>query len=431
LLPEEESRVEDHLSIETLARWLAGDLEHEELVGRVIPHFLAVCPVCRETYEEIARLKREAEHWDERVAVFEGRQAPELLEELLPHPFDVQVSMVRDDERFQTWGLCQVLLKRSLKTATESPLQALALAELAVRISELLVDEAYDPNWVFDLRAKAWSYLGNAFRVLGELWGAERAFHRAEEYLEQSTTGNLYARAELRDLESSLRRAQRRLDEAQRLSDEALDLYSRCGDDRGVAIVLIKRAKLLEERGELEASISTLLEADGTVERVSDARLLLCVRHNLVWSLTTAGRHAEAEALLSELRQLATELGNPLDLVRLRWAEGRIEMGLGRRGPAEAAFREVQREFFERRMGYDAALVSLDLAILYAEEGATAAIKQLAVEVLPAFESREVHREAFAALIMFQQAAEEERMTVALARNLAAFLGRERGPVPR
>ena len=154
---------EEHLSIETLARWLAGDLEHEELVGRVIPHFLATCPVCRETYAEISRLKGEVEHWDERVAVFEGRQAPELVEELLQHPFEVQVSMVRDNERFQTWGLCQALLKRSMKATVESPLQAVSLAELAVRISELLIDEAYDPNWLLDLRAKSWGYLGNAF----------------------------------------------------------------------------------------------------------------------------------------------------------------------------------------------------------------------------------------------------------------------------
>lgn len=422
---------EAHLSIETLARWLAGDLEHEELVGRVIPHFLAVCPVCRETYEEIARLKREVEHWDERVAVFEGRQAPELAKELLEKPFDEQVATLRDDDRFQTWALCQLLLKRSMSVAGEDPLQAVRLAELAVQASELLVREAYDPHWIIDLRAKAWSYLGNASRVLGELWASERAFRRAEAYVQQSLTGNLEVKAELLRLESSLRRAQRRLDEAERLADEALRLYLELQDADGICVVLIKKAKIFEERGDLAGAIGLLQEAGAAIDKAANPHLILCVHHNLLWSLTTAGRHAEAEALLPEVRQLATELGNPLDLVRLRWAEGRIEMGLGRRGPAEAAFREVQREFFERRMGYDAALVSLDLAILYAEEGATAAIKQLAVEILPAFESREVHREAFAALIMFQQAAEEERMTVALARNLAAFLGRERGPVPR
>jgi tetratricopeptide (TPR) repeat protein len=421
---------DDHLSIETLARWLAGDLEHEELVNRVIPHFLAVCPECRETYEEIVRLKREFEHWDERVAVFEGLQAPELLEELAGQPLDARVARVREEDRFQTWALCQLLLKKSLKTAIDDPLEAVALAELAVRVSERLDAAAYHPHWLLDLQAKAWAYLGNALRVLGELWSAEASFRRAEETLDQSLTGNLGIRAELLRLESSLRRAQRRLDEAQAMADEALRLYREFDDPHGAAVMLVKRAKILEERGELEAAIEALAEEALVVDATPDLHLLLCARHNLVWLLTTAGRHSEAEALLPEVRRLATELGNPLDLVRLRWAEGRIDLGLGRRGPAEAAFREVQREFFERRMGFDAALVSLDLAVLYAAEGCIAEIKQLAVEIMPVFESREVHREAIAALIMFQQAAEEERLTVALARHLAAFLGRERGARP-
>jgi hypothetical protein len=49
------------------------------------------------------------------------------------------------------------------------------------------------------------------------------------------------------------------------------------------------------------------------------------------------------------------------------------------------------------QMGYDAALVSLDLAILSIQsiqEGRTAELQRLAAEIMPAFESREVHREA-------------------------------------
>jgi hypothetical protein len=88
--------------------------------------------------------------------------------------------------------------------------------------------------------------------------------------------------------------------------------------------------------------------------------------------------------------------------------------------------REVREEFFERRMGYDAALVALELAILFIEQGRTLEIKQLAIEVLPLFESREVHREAMGALILFQRAAEQEILTVEMARQVATFLSRER-----
>jgi hypothetical protein len=106
--------------------------------------------------------------------------------------------------------------------------------------------------------------------------------------------------------------------------------------------------------------------------------------------------------------------------------EGNVDLALGRLGPAEAAFREVQHDFLERRMGYDAALVSLDLALLFTQEGCVEDLKRLAAELMPVFESRDVHREAIVALLMFQRACEEERLTVDLVRQFAEYLRRER-----
>jgi hypothetical protein len=142
--------------------------------------------------------------------------------------------------------------------------------------------------------------------------------------------------------------------------------------------------------------------------------------------LTLAGLYEDAELLLPEVQNLFRDAAQPLDLVRLRWAEGLIHLGRGRIGPAEAAFWEVQKEFLERQMGYDAALVSLDLARLYAQEGCTEDLKRLAAEMMPVFQSRDVHREAILALLMFQRACEEERLTVDLVRQISAYLRRER-----
>ena len=42
--------------------------------------------------------------------------------------------------------------------------------------------------------------------------------------------------------------------------------------------------------------------------------------------------------------------------------------------------------------------------------------------LLAAFESREIHRESTAVLILFQRACEEERLTAELARQFASLL---------
>ncbi|HZF11639.1 MAG TPA: hypothetical protein VFE33_22875 [Thermoanaerobaculia bacterium] len=414
-----------HLSLDSLALWLSNRLEHEEVLSKVAPHLLALCDVCRERYEEIRRLQEEIGHWDESVAVFESRQAPELLAELAEHPFEEQLQIVEEQEELHIWGFCRLLLRRSREAVFADPMKAVDLADLAVRVAGHL-DEVYDPNWVLDLRAQAHACLGNARRVVGELRSAEDAFRKAEGYLARSTSGNTRVQAEILDLKVSLRRAQRRLDEALTLADRALRLYREEGAFREFGRVILNKAKILEELGQLEDAILLLDRSSSEIDATADPRLFSYLRYNLLGCLTLAGRHEEAERLLPEVQTLFRESAQPLDRVRLLWAEAMIALGRDRKVEAEALLREVQRAFLEKEMGYDAALVSLDLAILFAQEGRTAEIKRLAVEIMPAFESREVHREAMAALLMFQQACEEERLTVQLARQIAAFLKRER-----
>ena len=412
-----------HPSIETLAKLLAGDLSHEELLAEVVPHLLERCPECRQRHEEILRLQKEVGHWDERVAVIEGPQASELFAKLRDLPFDEQLSLVVDDEAFQIWGVCQLLLKESLEAAFEDPGRAINFAELGVKVAQTLGD-AYDPYWVLDLRARAYAYLGNAQRVLGELRSAETAFREAEALLARSMTGNELVRAEVIYLKASLRRAQRRLGESMEMVMQALTIYREHDDPQGVGNTLLKRSRILEELGDTEEAIASLREAIVIAEPLS--RLDLYARYNLLNTLALAGRYAEADQLLPEVREIFTQGGRPLDLLRLRWIEAKISRGQGRLREAEESFRQVQGEFLARGMGYDAALVSLDLAILFAQEHRTEDLKRLAAQILQVFESRDVHREAVATLILFQSACEEERLSADLATQLATVLQRER-----
>ncbi len=423
--PQGEGPEEAHLSVENLARWLSGGLEHDEMLRLVIPHFLAQCAVCRERYQEILRLQDEVGHWDEEIVVMEGRRAPELWQRLAERPYPEQLRAVEEDEELHTWGLCQLLLRNSREAAFTDPVKAVELANLALRVVRRL-GAVYDASWIMDLRARCFAHLGNARRVLGELRSAEDAFLKAESCLARGTRGNAEIRAEILDLKSSLRRAQRRLDEALALADEALSLYREAGEEHGIGKSFLQKAKILEEKGDLDAAIDLLRRLAAELDRFREPRLYNCARYNLLGCLAIADRFEEAEAFLPDVRDLFRQTAQPLDLIRLRWIEGNIDLGLGRLGPAEAAFREVQQEFLERRMGYDAALVSLDLARLYAQEGCVDELKGLATELMPVFESRDVHREALIALLMFQRACDEERLTVDLVREIAMYLRRER-----
>lgn len=418
---------DSHLTIETIAQWLTGDLSFEDLTDLVVPHFLARCTVCRERYLEIQRLKKEVGHWDERVALFEGRQAPELLSALTAQPFEEQMRRVQEEPEYQSWGFCQILLRSSRETAFADPLAAVNCAELAVKVADGL-GAVYDPCWVADLRARSHACLGNALRTLGEPRSAEAAFREAEARLRDGT-GNPLVEAEILGMKGSLRRDQRRFAEALELMTQAFDIYRAQGDAHGLGTSYLKRAKILEESGDLGAAIDLLGQAVAEIDAVVEPQLHLYASYNLAGCLTLAGRYAAAAELLAGLREEFGREGKPLDLLRLQWMDGKIAFGQGRTAEAESAFRKVQGELLRRGMGYDAALVSLDLAILYIEERRTAELKRLAVEIMPIFEARDVQREALATLIVFQKACEQEQLTVQLAIQLAAALRREQ-PAP-
>ena len=63
-----------------------------------------------------------------------------------------------------------------------------------------------------------------------------------------------------------------------------------------------------------------------------------------------------------------------------------------------------------------------DLTLLYLRTGRTAGVKRLAEEIIPIFTAQDVHREAVAALRLFQEAARQEQLTVQTVQHYVKYL---------
>ena len=364
-------------------------------------------------------------------------QAPELWAELKHYGFQEQYHLIRVHRRFVSWGLCELLCQESLRLTTIDPGRAVEFAELSVLVSDLLKEKEEELDGarrLYQLRGYAWAHDGNARRVLGDLRSADESFSIAEAWWEAGEEGigdALGYEPVLLDLKASLRITQRRFQEALSLLDRLFRLHTDAGrpehqDAHLAGRALVRKALALSEMEEPEFAIGLLQEAEPLVDGQRDPRLLLCLRHNLLVNLTGVGEYREAQALMPAVATLCREIGNPLDLIRLRWVEGRIAAGLGCTGEAIQLFQTVRREFAERGIAYDAALVTLDLTALRALEGHTSEVKKLSLEVAEIFRAQDVPREALAALLFFQKAAERERATATLTREIAAFLGKLR-----
>ncbi len=355
----------------------------------------------------------------------ERAEAKGLVAELLKHPAERQRVLIRNHRRFQTWGVLEHLLAISYEETSRDARRGDEWARLALDLSEHLDASCYGVEAIEDLRARAWAYIGNAHRVKFEIREADEAFDRALIHLRRGTR-EPWERAVWLSLKASLLRAQRRLDASMRLLNRALVLFLAIGDRHWASLSLISMDNALQRAGKPERGIPLLRKAIDLIDAVQEPRLLLVAQHNLLDDLVETGQHMEAQRLLIQVRPLYQRFDEPWIRNRRRWVEGKIARGLGQPDRAEELLLKARTGFQEQDAAYEIALVSLELAGLYAEQGRTAEMKRLAEEMVPIFSSRQIHREALAALALWCQAVQSETAGAELAAQVASAIKRGR-----
>jgi transcriptional regulator with XRE-family HTH domain len=327
--------------------------------------------------------------------------------------------LVEKVAEFRNWALSELLCEESIKAAGDSADRALELADLALRVAELV---SGSEAWRQRLQGYAWAHRGNAWRVKGDLPKAREAFGKFQILWRNGANGDsgLLNEARVLGLESSLLRARRHFAEALDLLNQALILDK----SSETKYLLLNKAKLLEDTDDFHGAVATLYEVAPIVEAEGATRFLFILKLNLAFNLCFLGRYVEAQELLAGIDDLAIRLGNDLDKLRVHWLKGRLFAGLGRREEAIRAFFLVREGLISRGISYDAALISLELAVIYLEGRRLKEVKNLAHQMASVFQSQGIHREALAALTLFRDAAQRETLTLGLAQKLVAYLHR-------
>lgn len=352
-------------------------------------------------------------------------RAPKLFAELMRHPVSRQRALIERTWRFKNYVFAEYLLEQSYLQLADDPARAEDLANLALVVAEKLANSHYGPALMNDLKARSLAFLGNAQRVSGELRDADSTLREAEQ-ARVDGSGDPLLKARLLSFTGSLRGEQRRFDEAEESFQKAMEIYREAGESHWVGHTLLALAKVYKESGRPEKGAATYEEALALVDTEREPRLAFVSRMGTVTCLENAGQYEKAVEALPQLKRLAADLGNRLDQLRVRWLEGQLHYHLEQLEKAEATLSEVRATFSDSGMGFDAALSSLDLAQVYLRQGRTAEVKQLAEEMLPLFHSRDVHREAAAALIVFQKAAEKEKASLQVVQDITSYLRQAR-----
>jgi tetratricopeptide (TPR) repeat protein len=266
--------------------------------------------------------------------------------------------------------------------------------------------------------------VANSRRIRADLRGAEEAFEFAFSFLKLGT-GDPLEKALLLDLKASLLTKQRRMPAALDLLRRAATIFMEVGDTHRAGRALVSMSSAHSIAGEPERSIALLYQALTLIDSNREPRLVLVAWHNLIEDLAETGQFMEAQKLLIKARPLYKKFSPWLQNFRAG-VEGKIARGLGQLDHAEALYFSARNGFLADGAVYEMALASLEIASLYAEQGRMAEIKRLAEEMIPIFSSRQIHREALAALDYWRQAVEAERACAALVAGVASFLKKAR-----
>src|SRR6185295_502355 len=389
-----------HPKLEDLEGLLCGTSRSFSQANKalVVRHLLSDCPVCRERLitlhrdsprlTQLLRSERE-EGLAERPAIqasngYDYRHAfsaaaravsallaPEdqdagsplgVLAELDVLPAEEMVRRVSTEGRFANLALIEILINRSHDARYRDADEMLRFANLARLAAERcsLVNVGNELR-LADLQARDWGQYGNALRVAGKPRDAEEAFATAQRY-RKAGTGDPQLRAGLLARSTPLAIFQGRFPEAIGMCEEAEEIYRELGESHLLASTMVQKATAMLYSGDAESAVRILNQTLPLIDDEEDPHLLLVACHNLVRCFIDLGRPDQALQIYSEIKELYEEFEDPLILLRATWQEGQLLRDLGHLEAAETILLRARKGYTERKLAYEAALVSLDLA---------------------------------------------------------------------
>lgn len=433
-----------HVTGADVEKLLSGRLEDAE-ARSVLRHLLACCPDCLPHLERVAEALDEDEpaepglpiedpgydaafdrafaaaraalpHWREEAA-----RTARNLAEAPRHPHGV-LGLPRETPDEFRWSWVETLLRTVPAERYRDPqkmyLLALAAEGQARRLRE---SGLYPPALAADLHARALCELANAARVNEDLDTANRLLNEAARAQREGTCDPLLL-ARIGEIGASLRKDQRRLDVAVEALDTAGRLYREAGETHLAGRVLITKGICTAHLGCSKEAAEILQEGLAAIDPARDPQLAVSGRYNYIHSLADCAQYRKASRFLLESGLGEAFAAEPLNLLKLRWLEGRIHAGLGRLEKAEAALAAARAGFFEKNQHYDAALAGLDLLGVWLRQDRAAEARALAEDVLETFNDLGIQSEALKALRYLREACRRQAATPALVQTVAGFL---------
>ncbi len=430
-----------HLDPAVLAAFLGGRLaapEDRPARRAILDHFIAGCSLCRERMADLAEAIVAAERSAkgappaQNVVEFGRRNGDRSVFRRAE-----QKAAARSQAEREWKGLSPVhipcssalsrarselALDQARKLRHEDPYAMLALVSVAWSHASQL-SPADSSGETARLHHQIWAEIANAHRIRGFHSRAERALGITAAIGEKGDVG-LLETAAATEIAAAFLKDARDLPAADALFAQAYRAYLHLGETHLAGRAAILRGLVAGRRQDFATAAALLEEGLTQISAKREPALLLAAYHNLIYYLFELGNPEGAARLIRQARPLYAALGGAIDLVKLRWLEGKIEVGRGHLARAETFLREARSEYTNLGLSYESALVTLDLAAIWLAQGETRQVRRSVEEMFVAFQSHKVRPEALAALRLLGEAAQHDQATLALLREVSAQISR-------
>jgi tetratricopeptide (TPR) repeat protein len=291
----------------------------------------------------------------------EDAEADELLKEYFEKPRKAAVTNVRNQRKFHTGGVVRRLNAKAHAVVASEPLEALIFADLAQTVADLLPDDTYPNNAVYELRGTASKERANALRRLAEFDEALESLRRAEEaYGHLRSSGHGLAAVEL--IRAGVYYERGELKEATKHVELAEHGFEHQGLERQRMKAVLLRGEIAYEALDYAGAAKIFQEIIEFGEKISDARWTARGSYCRAACELERGNVAEAVMLYQTALMIFREIGPVEDRISTEWGLARVALHDGKATDAVRSLRDVITALEQIGTVGNAALAGVDLS---------------------------------------------------------------------
>jgi len=316
------------------------------------------------------------------------------------------------------------LNSRSLAAARRDPQESEILAVLAKAIAHRAQEEEGSRAIGVDLEVQALALQANARRLAGEYRAARSMLGRCRKRLDFGS-GDPVVYGDVLVCEAFLFMdlCQRR--EARRAVRRAIRLFRICNENHKAGKALMALSLIHSKEGCSRHAVQALREAEEVLDFQREPHLRPFVSTNLALYVAEAGDPLKGLEILQEIARESLE-GQRARLNR-DWIKARIQGLLGETAEATAALASLRDQYAELGDAPNTAITSLELALLFAQQGLPNEVRRVADESLPLIQKLAIPQTVWSALHLFKQAADSEQAGLKVLQEIRDTVADPRG----